>query len=200
MARLSLAEFEARTRFYVAALPAVDAWEVGNEVNQRDLGPDVAEKVSFAASHVKARTSARTLLTLYWQLGEDEPEHSVFAWLDAHPDALRDVDDVGLSIYPDQHPLGASLERVMRTLHRRLPGKRLLVTELGYATPDGESTWWWGDKRDAGAGRRAVARFYQAATMANPYSGGGAYWWYYLDEARPGNALWRTLRAARSAS
>jgi hypothetical protein len=155
--------------------------------------------VAWAARAVKQRTSARTLLTLSWQAGEDDPRFSTFGWLDAHADALGDVDDVGLSIYPDQNPLGASLGRVLETLHRRLPGKGILISELGYATPDGEAIWWWGSRRDPrGAGRRAVARFYQSAVMAFPFTRGGTYWWYFLDEARRGGALWNTLRAART--
>ena len=198
MASMSEGRFRARVETFVRELPDVDAWEVGNEVNLRGLGTDGADRVKFAAAHVKAHTSARTLLTLAWQAGEDDARYSTFGWLDAHPDALADIDDVGLSIYPDQNPLGAAFGRVMTTLHRRLPGKRILVTELGYATPDGEPIWWWGSRRDPrGAARRAVARFYQSAVMAFPFSGGGAYWWYFLDEARRGDALWRTLRAAR---
>jgi hypothetical protein len=194
MARISLAAFGARVRRYVAELGDVDAWEVGNEVNARGLGRDVAAKVSYAADYVKAHTAARTLVTLYWQLGEDDARYSPFAWLDRHGDALREVDDVGLSVYPDQAPLGAALERVMTTLHERLPGRRLLISELGYAAPDSESTWWWGTRRGpTGAARRAVARFYSSAVMAYPFSGGGPYWWYFLEEARQGGALWRAL-------
>jgi hypothetical protein len=189
--QVPLAEFKKRVATYVDALPSVDAWEVGNEVNLRGLGPDVAEKVAFATDYVRRHTSARTLLTLGWQLGEDAPRYSTFGWLDRHPELVEEVDDVGLSLYPDQNPLGSSLERVMRTLHARLPGKRIMISELGYATPDGEPLWSW-------ANRRAVARFYQSAIMAYPFSGGGAYWWYFLEEAPRGSPLWRTLRGVYS--
>lgn len=194
-AKVPLAAFRTRVATFVGGLPDMDAWEVGNEVNQRDLGPDGLAKLTFAARYVKEHAPrARTLLTLYWQLGEDDPQHSVFAWLAAHGDRLGDVDDVGLSVYPDQHPLGASLPRVLRTLAAQLPGKRLLISELGYATPEGDSTWWWASRRSPQAARRAVARFYQAASSR---IGGGAFYWYFLDDAPRGGALWLTLRGAR---
>lgn len=189
LAKLPQSAFEQRVRAYVDALGDVDEWEVGNEVNLRTVGAGAAAKVAYATRYVDAHTKARTLLTLAWQMGEDAPSFSTFGWLAANKTVAAAVDDVGLSLYPDQNPLGASLDRVMRTLHRVVPGKRILITELGSDTPDGEPMWPVGSRAD-------VASYYQAAVNAFSFSGGGAYWWYFLEEARRGNALWRALYAA----
>jgi hypothetical protein len=193
MRRIGPADWRRRVERYVSGLPTVDQWEVGNEVNGSWLGPQVVEKVRFAAAHVKARTRATTLLTLHWQMGEEGPASSVFSWSSRHLSAslLRHVDDIGLSVYPEDHPLGAAFDRVMRTLHARFPHQRIGVTELGYASGDLGLTWWWGSPQDRLRGRAAVARLYQAAVLGYPYSGGGVYWWYYLQEAPAGSRLWR---------
>lgn len=198
MAEIGLTEFKARVRTYVRVLRSVDAWEVGNEINGDWLGTDVLAKVAYAAGHVKRHTRARTLLTLYWQLGEDDPAHSMFTWVHDHVSArlMADIDDVGISLYPEDHPMGAAFDRVMRTLHARFPHQRVLISELGYGSPDLGRTWWWGSERQpTGRARRRVATFYQAAVLGYPFSGGGTYWWYYRQEALPENALWRALAA-----
>jgi hypothetical protein len=198
MARVNLTDWTHRVERYVAALPTVDEWEVGNEVNGNWLGPDVLAKVAYAATYVKQHTSARTLLTLHWQLGEDEPATSMFTWAARNltPDLMANIDDVGISVYPEDHPLGLAFDRVFTTLHTRFPEQQLLISELDYWSPDLGHTWWWGSRRDpTETARRAVARFYQAAVLGYPYSGGGTYWWYYRQEALPKNALWHTFAA-----
>jgi hypothetical protein len=196
MAAVSLAAWQARVASYVTTLPTVDEWEVGNEVNGNWLGSDVAAKVAYAASYVKSHTSARTLLSLYWQLGEDDAAHSMFTWLRANMSAatMAQIDDLGMSMYPEDHPMGVAFDRVISTLHAAAPGQRVMVTELGYWSADLDHTWWWGSTADpTGAARRQVASLYQSAIMGYPYSGGGAYWWYYLTETLPKNQLWSTL-------
>jgi hypothetical protein len=203
MKAVGIGEWQSRVNSYVGTLPAVEEWEVGNEVNGNWLGSDVAAKVNYAASYVKAHTGARTLLTLYWQLGEDDAEHSMFTWLRANagPAGMGAIDDVGISLYPEDHPMGAAFDRAMATLHEAAPGKRIMVTELGYWSPDLDHTWSWGPTGDpTGAARRQVASLYQSAVMGYPYSGGGAYWWYYLADALPKNQLWSTLAAVHAAA
>jgi hypothetical protein len=197
-----LPSFQQRVQSYVATLPGVDMWEVGNEVNGNWLGTGVAAKVSYAADYVKRHTSARTLLTLYWQLGEDDPAHSMFNWAAANLSAatLANIDDIGMSMYVEDHPMGAAFDRVMNTLHATFPGQRIGVTELGYWDADLGHTWWWGSASDGtGAGRLAVAQLYQSAVMGYPFSGGGAYWWYYLQEGASKGALWSTLADVHAA-
>jgi hypothetical protein len=196
MAKVSLRAWKSRVRSYVSALPTVDEWEVGNEVNGNWLGRDVVPKITYAADYVKTHTSARTLLTLYWQLGEDDAAHSMYTWAKRNLSSslLSQVDDLGISLYPEDHPMGVTFDRAFSTLHSLFPSQRIEITELGYWSADLGHTWWWGSQTDGtGAGRQAVANLYQAAVMGYSYSGGGAYWWYYLEEALPENALWSTL-------
>ncbi|WP_369069721.1 hypothetical protein [Kineococcus terrestris] len=183
-----------RVAEYVAALPGVQAWEVGNEVNGGWVVPDAAERAVWAARYVKENSTARTVLTLYWQLGEDDPADSLFQWAADHLPAadLADVDDLALSVYPEEHPLGPAVDRVLRTLHRAYPDQRLLVGELGYGGPDLEPRWWWGS-RDAAAGKVETARWYSAVAASHPLTGGGTYWWYYLDDALPPSPVWAAL-------
>lgn len=198
MKDVPVAAWRDRVTRYITALPAVDAWEVGNEVNGTWLGRDVVAKVAYAARYVREHTRARTLLTLYWQLGEEEPRSSMFEWASHHlsPELLRDIDDIGISLYPEDHPMGLAMDRVFMTLHARFPSQRLLISELGYWSPDLGHTWWWGSRSNPkNRGRVAVASLYQSAVLGYPYSGGGTYWWYYRQEALGPTALRRTLAA-----
>lgn len=52
--------------------------------------------------------------------------------LTAHPEAVRAADDVGLSIYPEEHPLGAAFDPVVTELHAAAAHATLLVSEVGY--------------------------------------------------------------------
>jgi hypothetical protein len=196
MASQGLTTWQSRVTSYVDTLPTVDEWEVGNEVNGSWLGRDVPAKIDFAARYVKAHTTARTLLTLYWQLGEDDAAHSMFTWLKSsmNPSTMSVIDDLGMSVYPEDHPMGVAFDRAVSTLHAAAPQQRIMLTELGYWSADLGHTWWWGSATDpTGAGRQQVAALYQSAMMGYSYSGGGAYWWYYLTEALPKNQLWSTL-------
>ena len=185
MKDVGLGAWRDRVARYVAALPDVDEWEVGNEVNGSWLGRDVGAKLAYAARHVREHTTARTLLTLYWQLGEDEPRSSMFEWASRNlaPELVGDIDDIGISLYPEDHPMGLALDRVLTTLHERFPAQRVLISELGYWSADLGHTWWWGSRRDPQGGRVAVAWLYQSAILGYPFSGGGTYWWYFRQEA-----------------
>lgn len=198
MADVPLDEFEARVREYVDAFPELAAWEVGNEVNGNWLGPDVVAKIRYAAQYVKDTTDARTMLTLYWQLGEDTEDSAMFSWLTANVDdelaAL--IDDVSVSMWVEEHPMGSMFDRVFRQLAERFPDKGLFIGELGYGNDDLETIWWWGDPDDeTGAARRAVADTYWPLAFDRPELSGGGFWWYYLDDLTPPNELWRAIAA-----
>ena len=196
MGDVSPAAWRERVHRYVRALPNVDEWEVGNEVNGTWLGRDVVAKIAYAARYVREHTRARTLLTLHWQLGEDESRSSMFEWAVRHlsPPLTRHIDDLGVSLYPEVHPMGLALDRVLETLHARFPAQRLLISELGYWSPDLPHLWWWGSAdRPKDRGRAAVARLYGSAILGYPYGGGGTYWWYYRQDALGPTALRREL-------
>jgi hypothetical protein len=152
-------------------------------------------KAEFAARHVKQTTTARTMLTLYWTLGGDAPEYSTFSWVAQRltPALRSSVDDVSLSIWPQSNPMGVAFDRVFATLARQFPFKQLYVGELGYGAPALELQYWWGDKVDVRAGRRALARSLVPATYDRPWIRGGTFWWYFADEAYPRNTLWGIL-------
>jgi hypothetical protein len=202
MRYVSGAAWQSRVQAYVASLPSVDEWEVGNEVNGNWLGSDVVGKISYAAAYIKQHTHARTLLTLYWQLGEDAASDSMFTWAAANlsSSVMTNIDDLGISLYPEADPMGSAFDRVMNTLHAQFPAQRLLVTELDYGSPDLQKTWWWASPTDlTGPARIAVAKLYQSAVLSYPYSGGGTFWWYYVEEAQEGNPLWNALASLHQA-
>ncbi len=181
---LDLEGWKERVNSVLAALPLVDAWEVGNEVNGNWLGPDVEKKVAYATHRTKLLAPDKPrVLTVLWNLGEDTEDDSVFRWLTRFDKAtLSDIDVLGLSLYPEDHPMGTAYNRVVRTLRRLAPRSRIGVTELGYGNDDLGGTWWWGSQHDKTLAKRSVARFYDRASRAHAFSAGGTFWWYFLQE------------------
>jgi hypothetical protein len=109
---------------------------------------------------------------------------------------MANVDDIGLSLYPEDHPMGAELDRVMSTLHTQFASQHLMITELDYWATGLSETWWWNSQSDpTGAGRSGVAQFYASAIYSFPYAGGGTFWWYFLGEATSGSGLQSTLES-----
>jgi hypothetical protein len=195
MRRTSVAAFERRTRAYVDGLPDVDEWETGNEVNGSWLGSisSVVTKTLFASKYVKAHTRARVLVTLYWELGTGRAANATFNWARTNlAPTIPYVDDLGISLYPRQNPMGEPFDRVIAALHVAFPSQRIAVTELDYDRGRG---WWWGSADSIPQGRDAVAAAYQSAVLGYRYSGGGTFWWYFVEEVSPGNQLYRTLKA-----
>ena len=136
-----------------------------------------------------ATAGAPRLLTLYYQLGQDDAEHSLLTWagdnLSEELVGLTDV--VGLSVYPQWHPLGTAADRVLEALGAALPGRRLAVSELGYGAEDlDDGPWWFGSADDAAAARTAVAEHVTAAALGREGAWGAPFWWYYLQDEAPG--------------
>jgi hypothetical protein len=196
MRRWSVEAFERRTREYVGALPDLDEWETGNEVSGNWLGSirSVVTKTEYASKYVKEHTHARVLVTLYWELGEGRAVNAIFNWANANMRQITPyVDDLGVSLYPRQNPMGEPFDRVVAALHAEFPRQRVMITELDY---DRGAGWWWGSRDSiVPQGRDAVARLYQSAIMGYPYSGGGTFWWYFVEEVSRGNPLYRTLKS-----
>lgn len=184
MKALDLDQWKERVNVVVSSLPTIDAWEVANEANGNWLGTDVGAKVTYATRRVKELApNKQRVLTLLWNLGEDVEDDSVFRWLGTLDRAtLSEIDVVGLSIYPEDHPMGTAYNRVVSTLHRYAPRARIGITELGYGNDDLGGTWWWGSPKHKALGKRNVARFYDHASRVHPYSAGGTFWWYFLQE------------------
>ncbi|WP_201733365.1 hypothetical protein [Acidithrix sp. C25] len=186
MASMNLANYEARVSQIVTTLRNVDSYEIGNEVNGNWLGTNVAAKVAYAISFVRSHSSATTLLTLYWQLGEDTASNSIFNWFATNitNSELSGINDIGISLYPQEAPMGTAFHRVLDTLHSQFaPGQRIFITELGYGGSGVTGSWWWVSPGVASDSQRAaVASLYQDELAGFSFSGGGTFWWYFGEE------------------
>jgi hypothetical protein len=184
MKRLDLAKWQKRVDAVLVALPDVDGWEIGNEANGNWLGTDVHEKVRYATERAATLFPNKPrVLTLLWNLGEDTVEDSTFTWFNQLDQATMDkLTVVGLSLYPEDHPMGTAYDRVARTLRQRAPKARIGITELGYGNDDLGGTWWWGSPTDRVAARRSVARLYDSVSRMHSFGAGGTFWWYFLQE------------------
>jgi hypothetical protein len=184
MKELDLTGWTKRVDSALATLPQVDGWEIGNEANGNWLGTDTTEKVRYAADRTSAVFPNKPrVLTLLWNLGEDTVDDSMFTWFNRiDPSTIGKISVVGLSLYPEDHPMGTAYDRVVRTLAQRAPKARIGVTELGYGNDDLGGTWWWGSATDKVAARRSVARLYDKASRMHSFGAGGTFWWYFLQE------------------
>jgi hypothetical protein len=189
-------DYVERVRAVVGHFPEVDAWEVGNEVNGKWLitapsqvpsgkafGP-VSEKINASARLVRQmRPGAMSVLTLYWQLGTDEPQWSTFNWARANLLAsTRDsINVVLLSTWVDDAPMGLAFDRVMRELRAEFPGKQIGLGELGYWNKDTSKAWWAYDT-NVDKARKRIAEQYYPASLGYEKSIGGVFWWYFKQE------------------
>ena len=94
---------------------------------------------------------------------------------------------LGLSVYPQLHPLGTGADRVLTALAEAFPDQRLALTELSYGGDDLDpGPWWFGSQQDTAAARTAVARHLTSAALGRERSWGAPFWWYYLQDEAPG--------------
>ena len=201
VAALTDTAWDARVDALIKALPSVDAWEVGNELGGDWLGTGPVARAQRAAKAVRERTSATTVLTLYYQLGQADPAYSLFSYAAKEiTQPIRDlVDVVGLSVYPQLHPLGTAADRVLTTLDAAFPASRIAVTELGYGAEDlNNGPWWFGSTTDPAVARTAVAEHVTGAALGRPDAWGAPFWWYYLEDqvGPPGGQVAPALAAA----
>lgn len=183
--------------------PALEAWEVGNEVNGSWLSAEIASKVADAAQEVRNRQpGAKTVLTLFWQINTDDKAHAMFNWVRANlPAATRqNIDVVVSSQYVEQAPLGLAFDQVMLALRGEFHDQQIGLGELGYWIPDQQ--YWWAFNHstpgvDDPAGRRAVAAQYYPAADAYEGSLGGVFWWNYVPEFPPDLQMQSIVRELR---
>lgn len=184
----------------VTALPAVDAWEIGNEVNGGWLGPDMGDRVDQAATWLHARHPEKTVVvTLYWQIGTDEPQWSTFDWIrdELKASTIRDTDVFLLSTWVEDAPLGLAFDRVFRALHDALSGSTVGIGELGYWGQTTSRAWWYGARRDTTSGRRIVLDQLYRASLGYSWSVGGVFWWYFAEDMPAGPILAGELSTIR---
>lgn len=192
MADISPQDWDERVSVLLEAFPDADAWEVGNELGGVWTGRDAVDKTLRAARAVRAdpaTAGATTVVTLYHQLGQDSAQNSVLTWARANltPELLALTDVVGLSVYPQWHPLGTGADRLLTALEQAFPGPRIAVTELGYGAEDlDDGRWWFGSRDGAADARRAVADHLTSVALGRERAWGAPFWWYYLEDESPG--------------
>lgn len=170
------------------AFADADAWETGNEIGGEWLGEHGVTRALEAARTLArnpATAQATRVLTLYYQLGQGEAEASTFTVAAdvLEPGLLELSDVVGLSVYPQWHPLGVSADRVLDALSQVAQGRPIALTELGYGAEDlDEGPWWYGSSTDSVLGRESVARDLTASALCRQDVWAAPMWWYYLED------------------
>lgn len=172
----------------------VRSWEVASEPNGDWLGgwrnplpPEtILVALSSAAAEVKRLDpSLETVATLYWWEGTAEDDrHPLFAWLAwSLPQGFgKDIDIVGLSVYPNDNPLGMALDPVWRRLSELFPDKKLMLGGFGFMEKDTLHGYWWLEPGSVWEARKDIMALYTGAACALPGSLGGGFWWQALDQ------------------
>jgi hypothetical protein len=175
----------------------VSAWEVGSEINgdwlggaSRPLSPDEVFKI-YSAGAEKAKEldpDTERVATLYWwEATAPDREHSLSGWLKRYaPKGFgKDVDLVGLELYPEDNPLGMSLERAFDETAEALPGVKLMLSSFGYVEKDKLKGYWWVAADDVDAARKDLVILYTVASCSMRFSVCGGFWWQALDQMFP---------------
>jgi hypothetical protein len=175
----------------------VDAWEVGSEINGDWLGgaraPLTSDQVFriYAAGAAAARAAApkaELVATLYWW-EETAPDraHSLSGWLANYvPKGFgRDVDLVGLDVFPEDNPAGLGLERAFDELSSALPENKIFLSSFGYVEEDKLKGYWWLTPDDVDGARKDLLLLYTAGSCAMTRSVCGGFWWQTLDQMLP---------------
>jgi hypothetical protein len=203
--RAPLDEVEARVAAYVDFYKeAVDAYEIGNEVNMEDF-PDMPQKLEFAAQYVRDKApGAEIAVVLFWQLGsgfgKENGAYTLFHWINhkALPSKtlMENVDVWHLSMYHEGYPMGAAcLDEVATRLQKLFPGKKIGLGELDYWMKGTDKVWRWRRAEDpTGQTRREFFDWHYAAMAGYERSVLGGFWWGFIQEMQPPNELWQTAR------
>lgn len=175
----------------------ISSWEVGTELNGDWLGgasaPFSTEQVyrTYAAGVDKVKEldpELETVATLYaWEETAPGREHALSGWIPAQVKRGfgRNLDVVGLSIQPEENPLGMGFERAFDAAGEALPRQKLMVSSLGYVEKEELRGYWWLAPDDADGARKDIAILYTTASCAMPRSLCGGFWWQTLDQMLP---------------
>ena len=175
----------------------IASWEVGTELNGDWLGgasaPFSSDQVyrTYSAGVDKVKEldpELETVATLYaWEETAPDPEHALSGWLPAQVKRGfgRNLDVVGLSIQPEENPLGMGFERAFDATGEALPRQKLMVSSLGYVEKEDLKGYWWLAPDDADGARKDIAILYTTASCAMPRSLCGGFWWQTLDQMLP---------------
>lgn len=175
----------------------VSSWEVGSEINGDWLGGasdplslDQVFKI-YSAGAAKAKEldpDTETMATLYWwEATAPDRAHSLSGWLKRYaPQGFgRNVDMVGVELYPEDNPVGMALERAFDTVADAVPTKKLMLSSFGYVEKDQLKGYWWLAPDDVDGGRKDLVILYTVASCAMRSSVCGGFWWQTLDQMLP---------------
>ena len=173
---------------------SIRSWEVASEPNGSWLGgyknplPDetVLAAVDAAAAEVKRiDPTLETVATLYWWEGTAKDDrHPLFAWLDwSLPKGFgRNVDVVGLSVYPDENPMGLAFDPAFLKLKGRFPDKKLMLGGFGFVEKEELKGYWWLEPGAVGEPRKDIVILYTGASCALPQGVGGGFFFPTLQQ------------------
>jgi hypothetical protein len=175
----------------------VSSWEIGSEINGDWLGgasePLSLDKVYqiYAAGAAKAKEldpETETAATLYWwEATAPDRAHSLSGWLKRYvPKGFgKNVDLIGVELYPEDNPVGMAFERAFDTVADAVPGPKLMLSSFGYVEKDQLKGYWWLAPDDVDGGRKDLLILYTAASCAMRESVCGGFWWQALDQMLP---------------
>jgi hypothetical protein len=175
----------------------IASWEVGSELNGDWIGgasaPFSPEQVfriySAGAGKVKELDSGlETVATLYaWEETAPDREHALSGWLAAQGKRGfgRNLDVVGLSVQPEDNPMGMGLERAFDAVGDAMPAQKLMLSSLGFVEKDELKGYWWLAPDDVDGARKDIAILYPTASCAMPRSLCGGFWWQTIDQMLP---------------
>lgn len=175
----------------------ISSWEVGSELNGDWLGgvsaPFTTEQVyrTYTAGVNKVKEldpGLETVATLYaWEETAPDLEHALSEWVPKQVKRGfgRNLDVVGLSVQPEENPLGMGFERVFDATGDALPRQKLMISSLGYVEKEDVAGYWWLAPDDADGARKDIAILYTTASCAMPRSLCGGFWWQTLDQMLP---------------
>ncbi len=172
-------------------------WEVGSEINGDWLG-GASEPLSldqvfqiYSAGAAKAKEldpETETMATLYWwEATAPDRTHSLSGWLKRYvPKGFgKNVDVIGLELFPEDNPVGMALERAFDTVADAVPGPKLMLSSFGYVEKDQLKGYWWLAPDDVDGGRKDLLILYTVASCAMRSSVCGGFWWQTLDQMLP---------------
>lgn len=175
----------------------ISSWEVGSELNGDWLGgvsaPFTIDQVyrTYSAGAAKVKEldpGLETVATLYaWEETAPDREHALSHWVAAQVKRGfgRNLDVVGLSVQPEENPLGMGFERVFDATGDALPRQKLMISSLGYVEKEEVAGYWWLAPDDADGARKDIAILYTTASCAMPRSLCGGFWWQTLEQMLP---------------
>jgi hypothetical protein len=215
-ATLSPAQYAERVKNIVLHYKdRIGSWEIGSELNGDWFGGASSRLSSdavfdiYAAGSRAARESepeAELVATLYhWDSAAPDEAHTLAGWLARYGRrGFTDTADLfGVELFPEDSPVGMSLERDFDLLAEAAPRKKVMLSSFGYVEKDALRGYWWLSPDDVDGARADLVTFYTTASCAMRESLCGGFWWQTLDQMFPprgprSSELFKTYRKALS--